>query len=172
MANWFIQNKVITGSAKVPEFERAIQPHAIGEITVTNNPKTSRANDRQQGTVPNFSTIYYSAPAMSGDVATSLGALGKGENIKEVDITEVQATGKNHVEQIKYTLGHLNGSTYVRTWALSYDPTQDPTGSGLWYTAELITDGMNIATNQVGQNQQAKGKSAAALSHLNRQTQS
>jgi hypothetical protein len=168
MANWFIKNAVITGSAKVPGFERNIQPIALGEFTVTNNPKPSRADDRKQGTVPRFSSNFYHAPAMSGDLATSLAAMGKGQNVKEVVITSVQSTGKNHVVQIQYTLGS-QGSTYVRTWALFFDPEQEPKGSGLWYTAEFLTDGLKIETNQVGQNQQAKGKSAASLSHLNRQ---
>ena len=169
MSTYFVKNDVVEGSVKVQGYIKNVDAHAISEFTVTNNPLPGRADNRSQGKNPDFGTVYWQGQ-LGKDTVTSLNALGQGTNIKEVDIVKIQSDGKNNVEEIKYTLGKLNGATYVRFWSLYYDDAAPAdSGNKLLYTVEVITNGIEIESNTVDQSQEAQGKVTAGLSRLNNQ---
>lgn len=159
----------VYGSAKIAGHERGIEVLRLGEFSVTNNPLPSRADKREQGKNPGYGSIYYQA-MWGGDSIETLNALGLGTNIGTFTFTVLQATGKNNIPEMVYTLGQLNGATYVRYWSMYYNDAAPPeTGNKIIYTVELVTNGVEIQTNTVGQDQQAKGKVTAKLSRLNQQ---
>ncbi len=166
---YFIRNEFIQGSAKVKDHIKEIDAHTISSFTVTNNPLPSRTDNRSQGKNPDFGSLFWQGQ-LGRDTVTSLNALGKGTNIKQVDVIKVQSDGTNNVEELKYTLGKLNGATYVRFWSLFYDNAASAeTGNKILYTAEVVTNGIEIESNAVDQSQQAQGKVTAGLSRLNKQ---
>jgi hypothetical protein len=169
MATYFIKNDIVQGSAKVQGYVKNIDAIAISDFTVSNNPLPGRTDNRSQGKNPDFGSIFWQGQ-LGKDTVTSLQALGQGTNIKKVDIVKVQSDGTNNVEELKYTLGQLNGATYVKFWSLFYDDTESPdTGNKILYTAEVVTNGIEIESNAVDQSQQAQGKVTAGLSRLNNQ---
>jgi len=168
MTKYFFVNAVIQGSCKVPNFTHAVELLDVGQFEIKNNPTPYRTGDRKQSTQFSFSSLELFS-SVSGDTALALVALGKGQNIKEVNVQRVQAIGKDNVVESTINFGKLNGATYVKSWKLFYDPEQATTTSGLWYRFEIITDGVETSSNMVGQDQQAKGVVSTAFSTLNQQ---
>ena len=166
---YFIKNEKIQGSAKIKNYIKAIAAHDVGSLSVVNNPLPNRSGNRMQGRKPDFGPMYWQGQ-LGKDTVTSLNALGVGTNVGVVEIVKVQSDGKNNVEELKYTLGKINGATYINDWSLYYDAhSSDKSGNGVIYTGQFVTNGIEIESNAVDQDQQAKGKISAGLSRLNRQ---
>ncbi|PLX29868.1 MAG: hypothetical protein C0582_02435 [Alphaproteobacteria bacterium] len=169
MSTYFIKNSIVQGSAKVKDYIKAVAAHDVGSLSVTNNPLPNRTGNRMQGKKPDFGPMYWQGQ-LGKDTVTSLNALGLGTNLGTIEIIKVQSDGHNNVEEIKYTLGKLNGATYAINWSLYYDAnSSSKSGNGIIYTLEVVTNGIEIESNAVDQDQQAKGKVSAGLSRLNRQ---
>lgn len=168
MSNFLIQNKTIQGSAKITGFEMAIEALDIWQFAVINEAVEERAGEWRQSSVQRFSGLAWLAP-FNGDGVQSLQTLGSGINIGNLTISEVLTTGKDNDVVMTYTAGQPNGSTYVTNWRLLYDPEQSPDTNGLWYAAEVVTDGIEVKGTTLNQDKTAKGNVATSMSILNQQ---
>ena len=169
MSNFIIQNDVIKGSSKITGFEMAIEALDIWQFTVTNDATAERDGEWRQKSVQRFSGLAWVAP-VNGDAVIALQCLASCKNIGVTTLSEVVTTGKDNDVVMTYVCGKLNGATYVTNWRMVYDPEQAPDTNGLWYAAEIVTDGIEVTGTLLEQDKSAKGNVATSMSILNQQS--
>jgi type VI protein secretion system component Hcp len=158
---WSNDKKTITGSVKVQGHEQWVAAFNMANVSVENKFDSSRAAQRHAGE-PTVQSLVVQNP-LGKDVVMAFDTMAGGKPCGKTTVSVVQSDQNLAVAEHTYSLA----DSYVSGVYISYKYAQALTdGVGVVTTIEFTGDELSIEYDEVGQDQNKKGKVAVNLSML------